>query len=67
MAKKWMSAPPFNCELCNKPLVRRFVDGKTTMGPWALMCTACHHDQGIGLGEGRGQMYDLKTLEKVGG
>lgn len=65
--KKWGGSKPSNCQLCLGKLITRFVDGKTNFGPWAIMCVACHHDHGYGLGTGKGQMYDLITLEKIGG
>ena len=67
MAKTWMSAKPAECDLCHRPLKQQFVDGKTRFGPWAVMCALCHSDQRIGLGLGKGQRYDLETLEKVEG
>ena len=59
MAKKvyWLSAVN-NCDICNKPLVDKMVDGKTHMGPWALMCLSCHGRQGGHLGLGLGQRYE---------
>ena len=59
MAKKvyWLSAVN-NCDICNKPLVDKMVDGKTQMGPWALMCLPCHSKQGGQLGLGLGQRYE---------
>ena len=65
--KRWLSALPTECDLCHTNLTgRTFVDGKTAFGPWGLMCEACHRDQGIGLGTGKGQKYD-KTGVKIGG
>ena len=59
MAKKvyWLS-PVKNCDICNTPLVGKIVDGKTRMGPWALMCVSCHELDGCGLGLGLGQKYE---------
>jgi len=56
-AKKWMGSPPQDCDLCHQPICGTFVDGKTTFGPWAFMCPACHRRNGHGLGMGRGQEY----------
>lgn len=74
--KKWISGggPP-ECDIClnfhykTTDLTKEefFVDGKTQMGPWALMCPRCFKLYGVGLGTGRGQKYDSKTLEKVEG
>jgi hypothetical protein len=30
-------------------------DGRTTMGPWAYMCSSCFARFGVGLGLGKGQ------------
>ena len=65
--KKWLGDLPATCNICNKPLATTFFDGKTQMGPWAIMCSSCHKVHGIGLGTGRGQKYDAKTKEKVAG
>lgn len=42
------------CDLCNKE-VSAYVDGKTKSGIWAIMCFTSN---GIGLGTGKGQMYE---------
>lgn len=65
--KKWMGGRPTRCDKCGQPLAGVFIDGRTQMGPWGILCRACHQRCGVGLGTGRGQMYDLVTLEKVGG
>ncbi len=64
---RWLGTPPTNCDLCRVKLSGKFVDGRTAFGPWAIMCSGCHRDQKIGLGTGRGQAYDLTTLEKIEG
>lgn len=65
--KKWLSPIPGKCDLCSKPLVDTFVDGKTSFGPWGIMCRPCHRKHGIGLGLGRGQLYDISTALKLEG
>ncbi len=65
--KKWLSARPTKCDVCSELLGVDFVDGRTMMGPWAIMCPGCHDRVGCGLGVGRGQKYDQTTLEKIGG
>jgi hypothetical protein len=67
MAKKWISETPVICEMCSKHLVGVFIDGKTRLGPWAIMCATCHEQVGYGLGLGKGQKYSLTTLEKLEG
>jgi hypothetical protein len=44
---------------------KHFYDFKTTSGPWAIGCEKCFEKRGMGLGIGRGQKYELKTLKKV--
>ena len=63
----WVGTEPKNCDICHEPLTRCFYDGKTTMGPWATMCSSCFSRFGYGLGVGKGQKYDLVTLRKVEG
>ena len=67
--KKWIGTWPKNCDICGSPLEQEwsFIDGKTTMGPWALMCPSCHVGVGVGLGTGKGQEYSAETLIKIGG
>jgi len=55
--KIWQGTPPKKCDICQRNLVGVFVDGKTQMGPWAIMCLNCSLQVGIGLGVGRGQRY----------
>lgn len=67
--KKWNGTWPYFCDFCKTDLAlsKRFVDGRTQIGPWALMCPPCHSKKGTGLGVGCGQSYDSKTLEKIEG
>lgn len=60
---KWLSNFD-KCDICSSPIkgdVAFFVDGKTNIGPWALMCPACFKKHGVGIGYGVGQKYDGKT------
>lgn len=63
--KAWMGSKPTHCDICRSKLKKVFIDGRTAFGPWAIMCEMCHRDQGNGLGLGKGQKYDLETLEKI--
>ena len=68
---KWLSKAE-NCDICKDALDRFinkmwFVDGKTTSGPWALMCPECFEHYGVGLGSGKGQKYDFATKVKIDG
>lgn len=67
MKKKWQSKEPFKCDICSQKPKGHFIDGKTKFGPWGIMCPNCHSLFGCGLGLGRGQKYDMETLEKVAG
>lgn len=70
--KIWYGSNPQRCQLCNRTFVDgEFIDGRTMHGPWAMMCPTCHHDNGVGLGTGKGQRYALnpetEEWEKVEG
>jgi hypothetical protein len=68
--RKWMGGCPEACDICNRPIAAEkfFVDGKTKMGPWGIMCPHCFASHGYGLlGTGIGQKYDAKTLIKLEG
>lgn len=69
MEKYWMGPPPDACDLCQKPIKDKFVDGATALGIWGFMCPACFPQFGRGLGSGRGQEYTLKNGKffKTGG
>ena len=51
---------PATCDICGAKLEKVVYDGKTAMGPWALMCSPCFHHVGVGLGLGlgKGQEYE---------
>jgi hypothetical protein len=56
MAKTWLGS--MECDFCGKSVVgEKFVDGKTTRGPWAVMCLGCYRENGSGIGTGLGQLY----------
>lgn len=64
---KWSGIKPTCCDHCHEELEGSFVDGRTIYGPWAILCKTCHATIGCGLGAGRGQKYNLETLEKEEG
>jgi hypothetical protein len=65
--KKWLGDKPEKCDLCGTPLAQQaFVDGKTQMGPWGIMCRPCHKTKGMGLGLGRGQLYNYLGIKMEG-
>lgn len=39
------------------PIKETFIDGKTRLGPWAIMSPETHEILGRGLGTGNGQQY----------
>ena len=40
-ARYWFGKSPAKCDTCGQPIASVFTDGKTTRGPWAIMCPAC--------------------------
>ena len=58
LRKVWCGDPPETCDICKAPITSAFVDGRTSMGPWANMCLKCHAAKGTGLGTGCGQQYE---------
>ena len=69
MSQKWRGPPPETCQLCFNKLLDYFVDGIVgKLNPkWGIVCLVCHERYGYGLGTGKGQKYDVKTLELVEG
>lgn len=53
----WTGDVPEYCQLTRKLLTHTFIDGKTKMGPWAIMSEDAHAKYGVGLGQGKGQKY----------
>ena len=62
---KWQGTIPKNCEICRKKLGKEFVDGRTFVGYWAIMCGNCFKKYGVGLGLGKGQKYSLPGGQKI--
>jgi len=56
---RWCSPAPKACDLCGKPVTKTFIDGKVRGSSWACMCRTCWAFNGVGLGTGKGQRYDL--------
>lgn len=61
MSVTWIGSDPSTCQICNRPVVSCFVDGKTYSGPWATMCLDCHFVHGVGIGLGKGQIFTLQA------
>jgi hypothetical protein len=69
---KWGGEKPTVCGACEGNFDRStsFVDGAipTSTGPmWGLYHVTCFKSYGGKLGTGRGQKFDMKTLEKING
>jgi hypothetical protein len=48
-----------------KTIDEQFVDGKTNMGPWAIMTPSSWRLNGVGqLGLGRGQRYERQADDR---
>ena len=62
--KEYMGNAPSHCDICHRPITNTFIDGATRMGPWANMCPRCHHTNGVGLGAGKGQKYEVNAQGK---
>lgn len=59
--KYWVGQPDPNCDICDRPIDKAFVDGRTRFGPWGNMCMACFRADGAGLGLGLGQKYEQQA------
>ncbi len=62
----WTGKPPELCDFCKEKITNMFIDGQTIYGPWAIMCPHCFVGEGIGLGEGKGQLYELAYVKTKG-
>lgn len=63
MRRMWLCM----CALCHNSLDHQWIDGRTRTGYWANMCPSCFNLHGVGLGQGKGQKYDVQTKLKVEG
>lgn len=64
--KRWNGSPNPGCDICGDGDLQDFIDGKTTQGPWAVMCEGCFILHGTGLGTGFGQRYEQHVDENTG-
>jgi len=60
------------CDFCKNEITDgRLYDAKTKFGCWATMCHKCYIKNGVGVGTGKGQRYELNKetneFEKVEG
>lgn len=57
MTKKFWSGPVPSEDDFGNPIKDYFIDGKTTLGPWAIMSPVSFIKVGEGIGKGVGQAY----------
>lgn len=59
------------CDICGKEIKEgRLYDARTTHDCWATMCNDCYVRYGVGVGNGKGQRYELNEngeFEKMKG
>jgi len=65
--KGWYGSVPTECQECTSPLVDVFYDAPTSNRIWGVICNNCFVKMGRKLGMGRGQKYDIKTLNMLDG
>ena len=67
LGKRWMSAMPEQCEVCEGSLEDGFIDGKMKIsGVWSIMCLPCFMVYGVGLGKDCGQEYNSNGFKVAG-
>lgn len=57
MLTYWIGPPPDKCDMCDSKIDELFVDGQIEKGPWGILCPTCFVMNGVGLGNGKGQVY----------
>ena len=70
MARTWQGEKPTQCDACEGDFLRStsFVDGVihcSTGSTWGLFHVTCFKRHNGTYGVGRGQRYDMKTLERI--
>lgn len=66
MAKTYWEGSAPVCDFCGAKNLPVFVDGKTKLGPWAIMCHPDFRMHGVGLGVGKGQKYARVRNDEAG-
>lgn len=58
----WKGSDPVHCDLCQRPLGNSFIDGAVKpQGSWAILDLKCHRIHGVGLGTGKGQLFQRQA------
>lgn len=64
--KTWQGTNPTNCDICACKITNVFIDGKTSFGPWAIMCMNCHSGKfGLGIAQKYVHNAVLNVWEKT--
>ncbi|MCC7570676.1 hypothetical protein KO465_04970 [Candidatus Micrarchaeota archaeon] len=53
------------CDLCTTKIGSHFIDGRLRSGQWAILCPNCFTVEGVGLGLGKGQLYEKQGKDFV--
>ena len=59
--KYWLGSIPDKCDICGSKLTHKMIDGRTSSGQWGLLDLKCHASHGVGLGTGKGQLYEKQA------
>lgn len=61
----WTGKAPAKCDICGQRIGASFTDGKTSRGPWGIMCDPCLPRASIARtnhwGTGIGQHYERQN------
>lgn len=60
----WLSSTPSHCELCRTSIDDVFFEAHAQKTSYALLCTACFEEEGLGLGLGRGRKFEKKAGDR---
>ncbi len=63
---EWIGDIPECCQTCQTKIEDSFVDGKIEVeghSAWGIMCPFCALSLGIGLGQGKGQLYARNAID----
>jgi hypothetical protein len=54
----WIGEIPTRCDICGAKMQHKMVDARTRNGQWGLIDLKCHAAHGVGVGKGKGQVYE---------